>query len=222
MSRNRIYVGSIDWKVSADELADHMSSAGEVANVDMLTDSDGRARGVAIVEYTTPQGAEMAIKTLHDTQLGERLLLVREDRKPKGKGGGFKGDSFKGGGGGGNGGGGGGYSGGNGFGKGYGKGSKGGGYKRKGDPFPFDPSRKSCSVYIGNLPWRTSDADVEDLVRPLGDVVRASIAYEPEGRSKGFATVLFRTEDQAEMAINQLNNLEFQGRSLRVRFDSRS
>jgi len=208
MSCNRVYVGSIDWQVSADDFAYHMSSAGEVANVEIFTDSDGRSRGVAVVEYTTSQAAEMAIKTLHDTQLGERQILVREDRKPKGKGGGFKGGDYKGGGGG--------------SGKGYGKGFKGGDYKGKGGPFPFDPSRKSCSVYIGNLPWRTSDADVEDLVRPLGDFVRAGVAYEPNGRSKGFATVLYRTEDQAELAVSQLNNLEFQGRNLRVRFDSRT
>merc|ERR1712217_402332 len=64
-------------------------SAGEVAYADIFEENSGRSKGVAIVEYKTPEEATKAIEELNDTMLGGRLIFVREDReaeRSKGKG----------------------------------------------------------------------------------------------------------------------------------------
>merc|ERR1719399_16494 len=85
----RVYVGNLDWKVSWQELKDHMRTAGEVAFADVMEERGGRSKGCGIVEYSTEQEAQKAVAELNDTQLGGRLIFVREDReaeRPKGGG----------------------------------------------------------------------------------------------------------------------------------------
>lgn len=43
--------------------------------------------------------------------------------------------------------------------------------------------------------------DLKDLFRQAGGVVRADIALAADGRSKGFGTVIFSTEEEAKKAI---------------------
>jgi len=76
----RVYVGNIDWKISWQDLKDHMKSAGEVAFADIIEEYPGRSKGAGIVEFKIPEGAQNAIATLSDSKLGERWIFVREDR----------------------------------------------------------------------------------------------------------------------------------------------
>merc|ERR1719293_424596 len=78
---SRVYVGNIDWKVSWQDLKDHMRTAGEVLFADIFEERNGRSKGVAIVEYRSAEDAQTAITKLNDTKLGERLIFVREDRE---------------------------------------------------------------------------------------------------------------------------------------------
>jgi len=52
-----------------------------------------------------------------------------------------------------------------------------------------------------------------------GEVIRVDIAEDWDGRSKGFATILFEEEEAATKAIDACNDTEFQGRKLLVRLD---
>eukprot|EP00418_Pyrodinium_bahamense_P024019 CAMPEP_0179138746 /NCGR_PEP_ID=MMETSP0796-20121207/66289_1 /TAXON_ID=73915 /ORGANISM="Pyrodinium bahamense, Strain pbaha01" /LENGTH=77 /DNA_ID=CAMNT_0020838067 /DNA_START=136 /DNA_END=365 /DNA_ORIENTATION=+ len=52
-----------------------------VAYADIFEERNGRSKGVAIVEYKTPEDAQAAIEKLNDSKLGERLIFVREDRE---------------------------------------------------------------------------------------------------------------------------------------------
>ena len=57
-SNSKVYVGNLAWAVSWQDLKDHMRGTGEalnVAHVEVLTDSSGRSKGCAIVEYSTPE-----------------------------------------------------------------------------------------------------------------------------------------------------------------------
>lgn len=217
----RVYVGNIDWKVSWQDLKDHMRSAGEVLFADIFEERNGRSKGVAIVEYKSPEEAQAAIDQLNDTKLGERLIFVREDRESARTKGSGKG-SFKGGYGKGKGGGKGyGYD--DGYGKGgYGKGGYGkGGYgKGAGAPLRVGPRDKGRLVYVGNLPFRAAWQDIKDLFKEHGEVIRVDVAQDVDGRSKGYATVLFEKEDEAQTAIEALNETDFQGRNMMVRLDN--
>lgn len=62
-----------------------MRKGGEVAYVEILTNSDKKSKGCAIVEYTNMNDARNAIQTLNNTSLHGRDIFIREDREPKGK-----------------------------------------------------------------------------------------------------------------------------------------
>ncbi len=73
----------------------------------------------------------------------------------------------------------------------------------------------SKNLYVGNLPFGTTQADLEQLFGQYGAVTRAQVITDREtGRSRGFGFV--EMSSGAEEAINALNNAEFQGRRLTV------
>ena len=71
-------------------------------------------------------------------------------------------------------------------------------------------------VYVGNLPWSITDADLQDLFTPYGKVDSAQVVMDREsGRSRGFGFVELATE-AARQAIEKLNGHEIESRALRV------
>src|SRR5262249_38488081 len=73
----------------------------------------------------------------------------------------------------------------------------------------------SKTLYVGNLPFGTTQADLEQLFGQYGTVTKAQVITDREtGRSRGFGFV--EMSSGAEEAINALNNAEFQGRRLTV------
>ena len=71
-------------------------------------------------------------------------------------------------------------------------------------------------IYVGNLPWRMTSADLEELFAQHGDVRSANVVMDREtGRSRGFGFVEM-SDDGARSAIEELNETEVQSRRLRV------
>lgn len=71
-------------------------------------------------------------------------------------------------------------------------------------------------IYVGNLPWSATDADLRDFFSSVGNVHSASVITDREtGRSRGFGFVEMDDGD-AEKAINDLNGRDMGGRPLRV------
>ena len=71
-------------------------------------------------------------------------------------------------------------------------------------------------VYVGNLPFRTTEEDLSNLFSQAGAVESVSIITDRDtGRSKGFGFVSMPAED-ADKAIAQLNGAQFGGRALTV------
>ncbi len=72
-------------------------------------------------------------------------------------------------------------------------------------------------LYVGNLPYQMTDAELESTFAQVGDVVDAVVVMDRDtGRSKGFGFVEMADEKLAEAAIQQLNGTEIGGRSIRV------
>lgn len=72
-------------------------------------------------------------------------------------------------------------------------------------------------LYVGNLPYTASDADLEKLFGEHGDVASASVIMDREtGRSKGFGFVEMSSDDEAQTAIDALDGKDFSGRTLKV------
>ena len=89
MSR-KLYVGNLPYETGEQDLRELFSQSGSVDTVNVMRDmATGRARGFALVEMGTDEGARKAIEDLNGHQLGGRALTVNEARpKPEGSGGG--------------------------------------------------------------------------------------------------------------------------------------
>jgi RNA recognition motif-containing protein len=71
-------------------------------------------------------------------------------------------------------------------------------------------------IYVGNLPFRTTEEDIANLFSQVGPVESVSIITDRDtGRSKGFGFVSMGGDD-ADKAIAQFNGTEFNGRALTV------
>lgn len=72
-------------------------------------------------------------------------------------------------------------------------------------------------IYVGNLPFKTTDAELRKLFEGYGEVESADvIRYKGSGRSKGYAFVQM-SEEASEKAVTDLNENEYEGRMLKVR-----
>jgi RNA recognition motif-containing protein len=71
-------------------------------------------------------------------------------------------------------------------------------------------------LYVGNLPWRATEAELKDFFAAFGKVRSASIVTDRDtGRSRGFGFVEMDDADMAA-ALNGANGRDFGGRQLRV------
>jgi RNA recognition motif-containing protein len=74
----------------------------------------------------------------------------------------------------------------------------------------------SKRLYVGNLSYQTTEADLTSLFQEVGEVESVNIITDRDtGRSKGFGFVEMGDAD-AEKAIGQLNGVEVNGRTLTV------
>jgi RNA recognition motif-containing protein len=72
-------------------------------------------------------------------------------------------------------------------------------------------------LYVGKLPYRTTDQELGDLFAQYGEVVSATIITDREtGRSRGFGFVEMSNDEEAQNAMSQLNNFAIEGRSIIV------
>jgi cold-inducible RNA-binding protein len=73
------------------------------------------------------------------------------------------------------------------------------------------------NIYVGNLPYGISDAELEAVFAPYGAVDRAKVITDREtGRSRGFGFVEMPNDDEAQAAMEALNGNDMSGRKLVV------
>ncbi len=72
-------------------------------------------------------------------------------------------------------------------------------------------------LYVGGLPYATSDNELKDAFSQAGSVVSATIIMDKmTGRSKGFGFVEMAADEEAQKAIDMWNGKDFGGRTLTV------
>jgi RNA recognition motif-containing protein len=72
-------------------------------------------------------------------------------------------------------------------------------------------------LYVGNLSYGVTSAELEQLFTAHGAVQSAQVCEDREsGRSKGFGFVEMGTDAEASKAINALNGQDHNGRPLTV------
>jgi RNA recognition motif-containing protein len=73
------------------------------------------------------------------------------------------------------------------------------------------------NIYVSNLSFNTSDAELSELFSAFGEVSSAKVITDREtGRSRGFGFVEMPSSDEGKAAMSGLNNKEVEGRAMSV------
>jgi RNA recognition motif-containing protein len=73
------------------------------------------------------------------------------------------------------------------------------------------------NIYVGNLSFSVSEADLRDAFSAYGAVSTASIIKDKfSGESRGFGFVEMPTKEEADKAIAALNGKDLKGRTMTV------
>lgn len=73
-------------------------------------------------------------------------------------------------------------------------------------------------IYVGNLPFETTEKQVRELFAPYGDVYSVDMVIDNEtNKFRGFCFVEIE-EDAAEEAIASLKGEKFQGRNIKISY----
>jgi RNA recognition motif-containing protein len=72
-------------------------------------------------------------------------------------------------------------------------------------------------LYVGGLPFKTTDGELETLFTSYGKVSSAKVIKDKfSGRSRGFGFVEMDDDNEATAAMSNLNGSEYEGRKLTV------
>ncbi len=73
------------------------------------------------------------------------------------------------------------------------------------------------NIYVGNLPFSITDADLRETFSRFGDVSQVNLISDKfTGESKGFGFVEMSNNSQADAAIKGLNGTDLKGRNITV------
>ncbi|MGM9997216.1 RNA recognition motif domain-containing protein [Campylobacter lanienae] len=73
------------------------------------------------------------------------------------------------------------------------------------------------NIYVSNLPYRTNDEELREIFAAYGVVNRAKIVKDKAtNRSRGFGFVEMENDDEARVAIDDLNGKDIGGRAIKV------
>jgi RNA recognition motif-containing protein len=72
-------------------------------------------------------------------------------------------------------------------------------------------------LYVGNLSYTTTEADLQTLFAKAGQVASVALIKDRDtGNSKGFAFVEMTTQAEAQKAVSMLNGFNLENRELKV------
>jgi len=220
----KVFVGHLPYSTTWQDLKDHFASVGTVTYTKIIMDhakaagkgkvatanAEGWSKGMGMVEFSSPQEAQAAIKLLNGSNIKERSISVEpwashdgpDPQKPDPSI--FKGAA-------------------KGTAKGTAKGAlKGKGGGKKGSQNP------TCKVYVGQLPYSTTWQDLKDHFAQAGTVTYTKINVDvakgatkgksanPDGWSKGTGIVEFSSPDEATAALTMLHGSTIGTRSITV------
>jgi RNA recognition motif-containing protein len=73
------------------------------------------------------------------------------------------------------------------------------------------------NLYVGNLNWQTTEADLQTAFEAFGQVSSVTIIKDKyTGQSRGFGFVEMADDTEGQAAIDGLNGKEIDGRTLRI------
>ncbi|MFS7957243.1 putative RNA recognition motif domain, nucleotide-binding alpha-beta plait domain superfamily [Helianthus anomalus] len=182
----KLYVGNLPWNVDSAALAQLFQRAGNVEMVEVVYDK-GSGRSRGFGFVTMSTVEEVEAATRQFNGYELDGRQLRVNSGPPPS----KGDSFS---------------------RGQRDGGRGG--YNSGGGRSYDSTNK---VYVGNLAWSVDNLALETLFQEQGNVMEARVVYDRDsGRSKGFGFVTYGSMDEVNKAIDSMDGLNVDGRSIRV------
>ncbi len=78
-------------------------------------------------------------------------------------------------------------------------------------------SDQNAKLFVGSLPWRTTEEALGEFFSQAGTVVSTAIIVDrATGRSKGFGFVEMSSPEEAAKAVETLNGKDYEGREIAV------
>ncbi len=194
----RLFVGNLPPRLCFPELEDLFLPFGSIVSADLMTDpTTGRSRGFGFVEMESHDAARAAMTALNGTAVEGQTLTVNEANPGRGAGGGGGGASHD---------------------ASRSSASSGGGApSRPFTPGPRPGAASGTRLFVGNLPYTATNADLERLFAEAGKVASVSVMTDrATGQSKGFAFVEMATKEDAVAAVKRFDGREGIGRILKV------
>jgi RNA recognition motif-containing protein len=72
-------------------------------------------------------------------------------------------------------------------------------------------------LFVGNLPYQTMESDLQNYFAQAGVVTSVNVMFDKAtGKSRGFAFIEYSSSEEANKAVEQFHNKDFQGRALTV------
>ncbi|PWN95668.1 RNA-binding domain-containing protein, partial [Tilletiopsis washingtonensis] len=198
--RTQLFISNLPYRVRWQDLKDLFRKAGTVLRADVALTPDNRSRGHGTVLLASEEDAHRAVDMFRGFSWQGRILEVRIDRSgtillpsalhPTGVSPALY--PFMG----------------NANGRSASLSSAGRPSAYLGPPLPpgsttLPPPNSYYGrvLFVGNLPFHCQWQDLKDLFRAAGNIQRADVALSPEGRSRGFGTVLFASAEDAQNAV---------------------
>ncbi len=73
------------------------------------------------------------------------------------------------------------------------------------------------NIYVGNLAYSITDADLREAFEGFGEVTEINLITDrTTGQSKGFGFVEMPNNSEADAAIKALNSTQLKGRAIKV------
>ena len=90
MDKNKLFIGSLPWSVTSDQLRELFATYGEITDAVVISDRDtGRSKGFGFVTFATEESAQKALEM--DGKEVEGRTIVVNVAKPRVDRGGFRG-----------------------------------------------------------------------------------------------------------------------------------
>jgi len=84
-------------------------------------------------------------------------------------------------------------------------------------PWHFFKKEFIMNIYVGNISYDVTDSQLRESFEEFGSVDTVNIITDRDtGRPKGFAFVEMNDDNEARAAIDKLNGMELEGRTLSV------
>jgi nucleolin len=193
----RLYVGNLPPRLCYPELEDLFTPFGTLVTAELMTDpTTGRSRGFGFVEMESNEAARTAITALNGSVLDGQTLTVNEASAGREMGGASRRSVER------------------------------PTFSRPSGDRPAPPpgggrppmgGGSGVRLFVGNLPYNASPADLEKLFAQAGKVVSVNIVTDrATGQSKGFAFIDMGSKEDATAAIQQFDGREGLGRVLKV------